>query len=359
MALSRSSKVFGSILLVVLAIGAGVVYATLFAPGPLGDAGEVADGEPVTVEIPEGLAASQVADLLVEEGVIRSAFAFKVAARFDERANQLRPGTYELRGGMSTDEILALLAAGPEPAETFRVTIPEGLSVDQTLERLADAGGYDVAALREALDAVALPAWVPVDRLPEEAEVFEGLLFPDTYEFLADAHPQEVLAQLVEQTEAVLDQVTPPEGLERYDVLIIASLIERETRVREEQAVVSSVIHNRLERGMRLQIDATVQYARGEHTDRVLFSDLEIQSLWNTYEVDGLPPTPIAAAGRSAIEAAADPADTAFLYYVVSDLETGAHAFAETKQEHDRNAAEFRRKRREAESGSGSSGSGS
>lgn len=345
MALSRGSKGFLVVLVLAGLLAGGLVVWLNAAPADSG----AEEGTPVTVEVPEGADASTVGEQLQDAGVIRSAFAFRLAARFDERANRLRPGSYELAVGMETDEILERLSAVPEAAETFTVTIPEGYTVGQTLERVAEAGPHSVETLQAALDSVELPPWVPVDDLPEGAQVYEGLLFPDTYEFTVVSEPAEIMARLVEQTAIVVDEVDPPEGYSPYEVLIIASLIERETRVRNEQEIISSVIHNRLALPMRLQIDATVQYARGEHTDRVLYEDLEIDSQWNTYQVDGLPPTPIAGAGRSAIAAAANPLDTPYLYYVVSDLETGAHAFAESQAEHEANVAEFRRKRAEAD----------
>jgi UPF0755 protein len=344
---SGSSKGF-LVFLLLLAVGLGAGWSWV-SSNVLGSDDDFEEGEVVVVEVPEGVGASAVGDQLADEGVIRSAFAFKLAARDDERASQIRPGTYELQRGMSAAAILEILSEAPPAAESFRVTIPEGLTIDATLARLADAGPHSEDDLRAALDQVELPPWVPVDELPEDAELFEGLLFPDTYEFTVERSPAELIGALLEQTESVLADVDIPEGYDEYDMLIMASLIERETRVVEEQAMVSSVIYNRLAEPMRLQIDATVQYARGEHTDRVLFEDLEIASLWNTYQNDGLPPTPISAAGRSAITAAANPADTPYLFYVVNDLETGAHAFAETLTEHNRNVAEYQRLRAEAQ----------
>lgn len=345
--MSGSSKGF---LVVLVLLGIGVWQGLEWLNSdPVPD--DFEEGETVVFEVPEGVGATQVGRDLADEGIIRSPFSFQLAARGDERAEQIQPGTYELRKGMSADEILELISQAPEAVESFRVTIPEGLTVDQTLDRLVEAGPYDHEQLRAALNELGLPSWVPVHELPEDADPFEGLLFPNTYEFTVETEPVDVLAALVQQTENVLDEVQPPEGYDDYDLLRIASLIERETRVREEQPIVSSVIHNRLELPMRLQIDATVQYARGEHTNRVSFDDLEIASLWNTYQVDGLPPTPIAGAGRSAIEAAAQPADTDYLYYVVSNPETGEHVFAETLDEHNRNVAEYRRARAEAQSG--------
>jgi UPF0755 protein len=337
MALSNSSKGFLGVLVVVAVLAGGA----LFWLGR-GGATSVPEGETVAIEIPEGTSVAGVAELLAEQGVIRSALAFEVNARLDDRALQIRAGTHTLTSGMSADEILAVLSAPPPEADSFRVTIPEGLDVDETLTRIAEAEGspFTVEQLRSALTAVPLPSWVPVDTLPEGAEPFEGLLFPNTYDFVVASDPQTVLARLLEETEAVMAGVTPPEGRSLYDVLITASLIEREARLREEQPVISSVITNRLAEGMRLQIDATVLYALGEHKDRVLNADLEVQSPWNTYVNAGLPPTPISGAGEAAIQAAANPAKTDFLYYVVVDPETGRHEFNRTLEEH--NAAKAR-----------------
>lgn len=339
MALSRGSRLF----MVALVLLAAAFFGGLFAfNAASGSAGE--DGEPVTVTIPEGMGASEVADVLAQEGVIDSPWIFRLLARFDDRASRIKPGTYELTTGMSTGDILAQLAAGPPLADTWTVTIPEGLTVDAIVERIAGAEGspFTVDELREALVGVPLPEWVPLGELPEGAPYYEGMLFPATYEFFADSNAQEVLATLVAETDEALSAVTPPEGFTRYELLIIASLIEREVRVPEERPIVASVIYNRLAAPMRLQIDATVQYAQGEHSERLLYEDLRIDSAWNTYEVDGLPPTPIAAPGRAAIEAAANPGDTSFLFYVVCDTATGEHAFAETNEEHQRNVARFR-----------------
>lgn len=348
MDLSGSSKAFLLVLLVAaLVLGGGVIA--------LGAAnrGSSDEGKPVTVEVPEGAGASHVGDLLAEKDVVRSAFAFKIAARFDERAERIGAGTYDLRTGMGTSAALDRLTGSPDDADrnTFRVTIPEGRTAEQTLEHLADAEGspFTVEELEEALAGVALPDWVPSDvpDVPRPHAAYEGLLFPDSYEFAKDADPQKVLDRLMGRTEEVMEDISPPAGVDRYEVLTMASLVEREARVPEEQERIAAVMHNRLDKPMRLQVDATVIYAHGEHLDRVLNSHLEIDSPWNTYRNDGLPPTPISGAGESAIRAAANPADEDALYYVVIDPETGEHAFADTLEEHNRNKAEAK-KRREA-----------
>lgn len=320
---------------VTLALLLGALYGYL--------SGGSGGGAEVTFTVAEGRGASALADDLAAQEIIRSALVFKLRARTDDRAGSIQAGEYLLRTGMSVGEVLDVLAAGPAAPDSFRVLIREGLTVKQTLEAIAGAQGspFTVEQLRTALNAVALPAWVPTN-LPAGAEPFEGLLFPDTYEFRLDADPQTLLARLVQQTERVLEAIEPPDNLSRYQVLVMGSLIEREARLREEQTRIASVMHNRLRRNMKLDIDATVLYALGEHKQRVLYRDLEIESPWNTYRNLGLPPTPISGAGRAALEAAANPAAEDYLYYVVVDPSTGRHGFSRTLEEHNRMISEAR-----------------
>jgi UPF0755 protein len=321
-------------LVVLLVLGLLLVGSLAAVNALLGDPPADPTQEAVSITIPKGLGASDVADLLAREGVLDGTFIFNLRARFDDRASRIRSGSYQLIPGMSYDEILTVLTQVPEEAPTFTVTIPEGLTVDQTLRRIAqaDRSPFSLSQLRRALPRVAVPRWVPAD-LPEDAEVFEGLLFPDTYEFRRRAGAQEVIAELVTRTQDILSGVEGPDGVSDYDLLIMGSLIEREARLRREQPKIASVMYNRLQQDMPLQIDATVLYALGEHRERVLNADLEVDSLWNTYRQQGLPPTPISGAGEAAITAAAQPANTDFLYYVVVDPDTGRHAFSASYEE--------------------------
>lgn len=346
MNLSTGSKVF---LVVLVALFGGAFYLVdQFASG--GDQGVAAvePGQPVSVEIPQGTTATGIAEILADNGVIANPVRLRLLLSEDERSRSIQAGNYELVTGMDAGEVFNVLVEGPERPDVFTVTIPEGLRVEETLQRIADAEGspFSIEDLDAALENVELPDWVPpADELPENADRFEGMLFPLTYDFRADAGAEAVLQRLVDQTDDIVGGLQTPDGGGPYEVLTIASLIERETRVAEERPQVASVIYNRLDTPMRLNIDATVLYAVGETSGTVTFDDLEVESPWNTYTSDGLPPTPIAGAGRASVEAAVEPADTDFRYYVVCNIDVGQHVFAESNSEHNQNVAQFRQLR--------------
>ncbi len=400
MALSRGSKWFLGFLALMLAGVAGGLY---WVAGVLED--DVVPGRPVELTIVQGASLRSVSDDLRELGVVDSATDFRRQADEAGLAQSLQPGTYELETGMSDAEAIALLSAGPTVGTSLRFTITEGLPVELTLERLDEQFDHlSVADFRAALDArtdagrnapglLRLPDWVPEPGEPADAEAaaddaeegqgeaagdpegsdeqeppeinapfvaperrpgafepYEGLLFPETYEVAPDATAVDVLQRMVDQLERSLELVDEAQilrtweeqGLRVYDGLIVASLIERETRIADERPLVSGVIANRLSDGMRLQIDATVLYARGEHTDRVLLEDTEIDSPYNTYQVEGLPPTPIAGFGVASLQAAFDPAEHEYRFYVLAPGCQGPHVFAETLEEHNVNVEAFR-----------------
>jgi UPF0755 protein len=358
-ALSRGSRWFiGAAMLVVAGIAGGLwwVDENLFAD-------DVEPGQPVEYTVEPGMSVAAVGEELAELGIVRSSTRFRLAAGDAGLASVLQPGVFELETRMETDEVIDVLAAGPIAPLTVRFTVPEGWPVELTLERLDDAFEELTqddfrAVLDERAEAegngdglLELPDWVPEPAdLPEGVdEPFEGLLWPQTYEVEEDASALEILQTMVDQLTREMqavpeDLVADAEGrgLSRYEVLIVASLVEREARAAEDRGPIAGVISNRLDDGMRLQIDATVLYARGEHTDRVLLEDTEIDSPYNTYQVEGLPPTPIAGTGTAALQAAFDPADVPYFYYVVGPDCGPSHVFAETAEEHSENVAAFR-----------------
>lgn len=335
------ARVFLALFLLLLLLSVGALGFYLWAAGASGPQ------RPVRIEVREGATSSDVAALLSENGVIRSSLMFRVMVRLRGLGSSIGVGEYEFRTNLPLGEALDILEAGPLPEETVALTIPEGFRVEQVAERVEeDLGIPSEEFVSQATGGDhALPPFLPRPR-----PTVEGFLFPSTYEFPADEppSPEQVIGRLLEQFETEASALpwrrAGELGLTRYEVVIVASLIEREAGVPGDRRKVSAVIHNRLDRGMRLQIDATVQYALPEHKERLTFEDYEYESPYNTYLIDGLPPTPIASPGLASLRAALRPADADYLYYVVVDAETGRHAFTASYEE-------FLRLKEEAQAG--------
>ncbi len=331
--LKTSLKVLGVVALVLVLFGgayAGVkALAGIVNDSLGGDGGTAVTGEAVEVEIAPGSSAAQIGVLLAEAGVISSAPEFERAVRLQQVSDRLQAGTYDLETGMSVDAVIAALVEGPGGG-VLRITLIEGLTVSAMLESLADQAGFDPAALEGAL----LDGSVTSDLLPAEPDTladWEGLLFPDTYEIFVNDPPAKVLQLLADTAEERVGSIDwsylTARGLTPYDGVIIASLIEREAALDEERPLIASVIFNRLEIDMALQIDATIVYILGGLPEGGLsLDDLQVESPYNTYLNKGLPPTPISGTRLASLRAAAAPADTAYLYYVLSNAD-GHHAF--------------------------------
>lgn len=365
MSLSRGSRWFLAFGMLALAGIAGAMWwadTTIFVD-------DVEAGQPVAYTVQKGQSVRSVGDDLAQLGVVRNSVRFRLAADNAALAETLQPGRFELETGMEADSVIEVLAEGPEALPTVRFTVQEGLTVAQTLARLDEQfEAFTLEQFEAVLDErqtagengpelLRLPAWIPepgevsdelTDEVPSQFQAFEGLLWPETYEVTETARPREILQRMVDQLETELDEVpafarNDLEDAELYDKLIVASLIERETRVDDERGTVAGVIDNRLEAGMRLQIDATVVYALGGGaTDIVSVEDTEIDSPYNTYVVEGLPPTPISGVGTAAFQAAFDPEEVPYLFYVLDPACDGTHRFAETLDEHNANVAAFR-----------------
>lgn len=288
-----------------------------------------------TVVIPPGLSAQDVAKLLEREGIIRSATAFLVEVRLRDAAESIQPGTYQFTTGQDFASVIALLKEGVQPV-TFRLTVPEGLSIDQTAARLLDVEGLNADTYQQLAarpDAFALPR--VGDSTPKVGDL-EGLLFPSTY-FLEEGTDSKTLIQLQldtfqEKTAGLRWEAAKRLGVTPYEIVVIASMIEKEARVAEERARVAAVIYNRMARKMPLGIDATTRFALKKWTGALTKSDLEVDSPYNTRREIGLPPGPIASPGLQALEAALAPADVGFLYYVLIDDE-GHHFFTDSYEE--------------------------
>jgi uncharacterized YceG family protein len=319
----------------VLAVSAAWFAISLFQPLHGNDAARVA------VVIPRGAGVSQAAGILARGGVISSAFFFKLRAKLDG-ATGIKPGRYLLPTDASYAFVLAALVAGPPPPPTIFVTITEGRTreaVDRLLHGSSLRGSY-LAATRSS----------PVLRpqrygAPRSVHTLEGFLFPATYKVPAGAPVSVLVAKQLRtfrQRFAGIDlRYARGHHLSPYDVLIIASMIEREAALDRERPLVAAVIYNRLRQGITLGIDATIRYAIGNFTSPLTVSELAIDSPYNTRTHQGLPPTPIGNPGLKSIAAAAHPAAVGYLYYVVKPGACNEHAFSSTADQFARDQARY------------------
>ncbi len=292
-------------------------------------------GEAKEIEIPEGSTSDEIGQLLAAEGIISSDFVWEWYLRING-GGPFQAGLYELPTDSAMGDVVDLLAAGPRPPDERSFTMPEGLTVAETIARLADPErglGLDAATLQQLLDS----GQVRSTAQPPDQASNEGILFPETYRVAAGADELAVLNLMVGQLDATLAQLDVASAQERfnltpYEILIVASLIEEETKVDAERPKVAQVIYNRLREGIPLGIDATSRYeAEIAGRDRGDI-DFTSDSPYNTRRVQGLPPTPIASPGRASIEAALNPEDGPWIFYVLED-EAGNHFFTESNSE--------------------------
>ncbi|MGH9023073.1 MAG: endolytic transglycosylase MltG [Acidimicrobiia bacterium] len=299
-------------------------------------------GEEVSIIVPPGSSVADIATRLAKAEVVPSPLGFKVSARL-AGSGQFQSGEYVLRERMGARQAIAALEEGPR-VRYQRLLVREGLTLREIAEAVGRLPGRDAKRFLDLATSGSTRSALQ----PAGVDTLEGLLFPDTYFITDKDDEQAILDRLIGRFEEVATEVrivgrSTALAREPYDTVVIASLIEAEARVAEDRPLISAVIANRLREGMRLQIDATVLYALGKHKERVLLTDLEVKSPYNTYMVDGLPPTPIAAVSHASLRAALSPAAVDYRFYVLAE-ENGKHAFAATEGEFFRLKAEARRK---------------
>jgi UPF0755 protein len=291
-----------------------------------------------TIRIAPGSSLQGVAAMLQREGLLMHPGSFIRQARREDLAGRIRAGEYLIEPGTTPRQMLDMFVAGR--VQLHAVTVPEGWTFRQAFEAIERHPAV-VPTLAEADEATLLGAIGLQGRNPE------GMLFPDTYLFPQGTADVEILGQARER----LDQELQAAWAERqqdlplaspYEALILASIIEKETGVADERPMIAGVFANRLRLGMRLQTDPTVIYGLGPGFDGNLRrNDLLRDTPYNTYTRAGLPPTPIALAGRDALRAAVNPADTEALYFVATGLGDGRHRFARTLAQHNDNVARY------------------
>jgi UPF0755 protein len=324
--LTRRGKTVVALVVLALVLGVPLIGGVFYLRA-IGVYGDSEPGGKVEVEIPEGSSAGEVGELLAENSVIPSALGFRITVFLDGGAEDIQAGTYTLRKGLTARDAIDALAKGPV-VEFVEVTFPEGSWLTD-FARIIDEETH--VSGDEFLELVS-EAKVRSALLPPDVGTLEGLLFPATYQVIERDTARTLGRRLVTEMEkraAAIDFATRAEalGLTPYEAMIVASMVEAEASIDEDRDKIARVIYNRIEEGMRLEIDATVLYALGEHKEQLSRSDLAVDSPYNTRLVAGLPPTPIGAPGEASLEATVNPAEGPWIYYVLSDCE-GHHAFS-------------------------------
>jgi UPF0755 protein len=302
------------VLLVLSVLGAIFVIYSAATGGENGPA----PGESARVQVVKGDTLSDVAAKLEEAGIIESAFVFELQARYEGYGTKIKTGRYTFQPGQDSEEILHKLTVG-QAAPTITVTIPEGLTIEETAETIAADSSVPASAFREAARRTDY-GYAFLDG--SDVETTEGYLFPAKYDFEKGVTAPQIVDRLLEQYLLETQELDFAEARERLDltenqVVTVASLIEKEAASPEEKPLIASVIYNRMRKDTPLQIDATIQYALKRPKANLSLADLKVDSPYNTYENKGLPPGPICSPGRESLLAALNPANTTYLYYVL------------------------------------------
>jgi UPF0755 protein len=289
---------------------------------------------------------ADAARMMEEMGIIENQYLFRLELFLKNSSKTYRAGTYTLDSGMSNTMINATLRRAPQAEIQYdRITIREGFSIRDIAVYLEGRDLMTAEEFIQACNEFDEYFWFLYD-IPARPNRLEGYLFPDTYFITQNPTPNEIIYKMLHRFEEVFthEYRRRAEELEMTidEIVIIASMIEKEVRVPSERALVSQVIYNRLNIGMPLQIDATVLFALDKRADRLLLVDLEFDSPYNTYVYGGLPIGPIGSPGVNCIHAALYPEEGTYFYYVVSNPETGEHQFSRTFEEHQRAAALYR-----------------
>ena len=306
---------------------------------------ETRSGTNVKVVIPENASSKQIAHILYKHGLIKYEGAFVERLQESEYAGELKHGTYTLNTGMNTLDMMAVMSAEDETGGVLqKLVVPEGFTIDQIAARCEK---QDICTAQEFINAcksVTKAKFPYLEDVPAGADVryrLEGYLFPATYDITAETTAESLVEWMLDTFQIYYNDELRAKaaelGLNSYEVITRAAMIERECRVPDERPVIAGVINNRLKDEMLLQIDSTVLYpvTKGLYDkNEVTYDDLEVDSAYNTYKYTGLPAGPICNPGIACIEAVLNPMEHGFYYYHIVNEETGEHAFFENYEDH-------------------------
>jgi UPF0755 protein len=322
-------------LVICLIVGGLTAYVLNYVSGCKSGDGPHDD---VSVTIPEGASGGDVVDILHEAGVMKCGGVIgKFLMRNDDRKTQIRSGDYTLQTNMTLDQVLTILTRQPDVVEKQELPIPEGFRLTQIADRVNEI--FDIPPKR-FLDRAEGGGYVLKPYLPKDAGSPEGFLFPAIYDIPVEGvTADKIIRTMIDRFDVAADGLdwgnAKKLGVTPYEIVTIASMIEKEAGTAEDRPLVAAVIYNRLENGMQLGIDATLLYDDPTPGDGMLTdSDLDSDSPYNTRVHTGLPPTPIASPGESSLEAALDPAHVDYLYYVACPKDgKGKSRFSKTNAE--------------------------
>ncbi len=327
-----------------LLITAVVSMATLVAGMTYMNSPAGGSPENTIFTIQQGESSFDIARHLKEQNFIRSSTYFTAMSYFGNYYKNFKAGRFKISGSMTTSDILEYLSTGELLQKTYRITIPEGFTAEETAVR------YDENGLCETKDFMSIvrdPEGHGIDTHGHKLASLEGFLFPETYFFDERSTCVSMVRRMVDQFFEVFGEReiarANETGFSLTEAVTLASLIEEEAKVESERPLISGVLQNRLSRGIMLQCDATVQYALPRRKGRLFYKDLKVDSPYNTYKNAGLPPGPICNPGRTSLRAAIYPAKSNFLFYVAKG--DGAHIFSRTAEEHNRAKIEAQKSR--------------
>lgn len=302
-------------------------------------------GEDVVVEIPAGATVKEIAAILKDAGLIKYESAFTRRLQDSEYRGKLQSGTYTLNTGMSTLEMMATMSPVVDETQPIdKLVVPEGYTIEMIAAKCEEQGICSSQDFINAINSVTTSDFPYLADVPTGAKVkykLQGYIFPATYDIYTTTTPESLVQWMLETFENYytqdLQQRAAELGYSSYDVVTRASIIEREAKVDEERPIIAGVINNRLAAGMMLQMCPTVLYPLTNglyNQSQVYYTDLDLDSPYNTYKYEGLPVGPICNPGIACIDAVLYPAEHNYLYYHVGDEEAGTHIFTETYEEH-------------------------
>ena len=325
-------KLFAIILILVVFAFVGC----LIALNQMAKAYDPSDKTVVTVTIPSGSTTESIGHILVKKGVIESADAFKYYSKFKSYDGNYKAGSYALSASYSMDKIAKIIESGKTNDITF--TIPEGYTEYDIAKKLSKLGIVNKTEFTSLLEGGSFTGkYSFLKGAQSGSHNLEGYLFPSTYSVAANADGSTIINAMLKKYDSIFTAKYKARakklGYTENEIIIVASIIEKESGVDKDRAKIASVIYNRLDDGMPLQMDSTVQYVLGLDNNRkkdLSNDDTEVNSPYNTYQNTGLPPGPICCPGEASIKAALYPADTKYMYFILSDKLDDSMSFSVT-----------------------------